>query len=455
MTKHDLEQVFDASQDALLRDWQTLLRFPSVSTAPEHDADCARCAEWLAGRLASMGFAARLAPTASHPAVLAERPGEPGAPTVLFYGHYDVQPADPLDLWITPPFVPTLRNGRLYARGAQDNKGQLFAALAGIEALIRAGRMRATLKILLEGDEETGAMPILALLERERPFLKADIVMAADTGTVSSGAPTLTMGLRGIVHLTAVLEGPHHDLHSGVHGGRVPNPANGMAALVASLHDARGRVAVPAFYDGVRDPAPEERALANAAAFDPAWFEAATGVPPVGGEPDYTPVERTAFRPALDVNGIHSGYGGPGSKTIIPARAEAKLSARLVPGQQPGQIVEAIIAHLRRHVPAGLRLTITERAIGGPAVRVDLASPAVTLARAALAELSPVPPAFLWEGASVPILSHLPAIAGGQAILVGFGSEQDSIHAPNESFSIEQFKRGFLYTGLFLGRLGP
>jgi acetylornithine deacetylase/succinyl-diaminopimelate desuccinylase-like protein len=453
MTKQELERTFASTWNQSLEEWKTLLGFPSVSTAPEHDADCVRCADWLAAKLRSMGFSARLAPTSSHPVVLAERPGKPGSPTVLFYGHYDVQPADPLELWTTPPFTPTLRQGRLYARGAQDNKGQFFAALRAIEALIAADRLQVTLKILLDGDEETGAMPILALLDRERAALKADIVMVADTVTISSGAPTLTMGLRGIVHLTAVLSGPSRDLHSGVHGGRVPNPANAMAQLAASLHDATGRVAVPGFYDGVADPTPEERALANAAPLDPVWFESATGVPPVGGERNYTPIERTAFRPAIDLNGIHSGYGGAGSKTIIPARAEAKISARLVPGQSPDRILEAIVAHLRRQVPEGLKLDITERGVGGPAMRVDLASPAVRMARTVLSELSDMPVAFLWEGASVPILSHLPAVAGGQPILVGFGGEEDSIHAPNESFSIEQFKRNYLYTGLFLSRL--
>jgi acetylornithine deacetylase/succinyl-diaminopimelate desuccinylase-like protein len=453
MTKIELEKTFEDNRDRYIREWSEFLAFPSVSADPDHAADCNQCAQWLADHLTTLGFATRLVPTASHPVVMAERPGKPGAPTVLFYGHYDVQPADPLDLWISPPFKPTLRQDRLYARGAQDNKGQVFAALKAIETLVRANQLDATLKVLIEGDEETGQMPILKVLNREKAALKADIVMAADTGTVSSGAPTLTMGLRGIIHLTAVLTGPGHDLHSGVHGGRSPNPANGMARLTASLHDASGRVAVPGFYDGVQEPSQAERALANAEPLDIARYESLTGVQPLGGEQGYSPIDRTAFRPAIDLNGIHSGYGGAGSKTIIPARAEAKISARLVPGQQPDRILEAIITHLRRNVPAGLRLEITEQGIGGPAVRVDLDSPAVLLARQVLSELSHQPLAFLWEGASVPILSYLPAIAGGQALLVGFGSEEDNIHAPNESYSIAQFRKGYLYTGLLLGRM--
>jgi acetylornithine deacetylase/succinyl-diaminopimelate desuccinylase-like protein len=251
-----------------------------------------------------------------------------------------------------------------------------------------------------------------------------------------------------------VVSGPDHDLHSGVHGGRVPNPANALCQLVASLHQADGRVAVDGFYDGVTEPTEEERTLANAQPIDPAWYQSVTGLLPVGGELRYTPVERSGFRPAIDLNGIHSGYGGTGSKTIIAAKAMAKISARLVPGQSPERILELIASHLRKRVPAGLKLEITERGVGGAALRVDLKSKATATARAVLGEISPLPTAFLWEGASVPILSTLPAIAGGEVLLVGFGSEEDNIHAPNESYSLEQFKMGFLYTGLFLSRLG-
>lgn len=453
-TLASLDALFAANRERYLAEWTRFLEFPSVSAVAEHAADCRRCAEWLAAHLRGMGFSVRLIPTRSNPVVFAERTGRPGVPTVLFYGHYDVQPVDPIGLWTTPPFTPTLRDGRLYARGAQDNKGQTFAALKAIEALIAADALPGTLKILIEGDEETGQMPLLDVLAGERDALRADLVIAADTGTVGSGAPTLTMGLRGIVHLTAVLKGAGHDLHSGVHGGRAPNPVHGAARLIASLHDATGRVAVEGFYDGVRAPTPDERRLANTPPFDSDWYQRTTGVPPVGGEAEYTPPERTGFRPAVDANGLHSGYGGAGSKTIIPSEALIKLSARLVPGQDPGRILQGLADHLRRHTPAGFSLEITEQGVGGPAVRVALDSPAVRLARDVLGQLSDQPVAFLWEGASVPILSHLPAVAGGDMLLVGFGGEADNIHAPNESYSLEQFRKGFLYTGLFLSRWG-
>lgn len=454
MNHASLQACFTANHDRFIREWQEFLRFPSVSTSSERKADCARCADWLAAHLAAMGFTTRLIPTGSHPLVFAERTGKPGFPTVLFYGHYDVQPEDPVSLWKTPPFEPTLINGRMVARGAQDNKGQLFAAIKAIEALIRADALNCTLKLLIEGDEETGEMPIIKVLHREKAILAADYVMAADTSAVSSGAPTITMGLRGIVHLTAVLTGPDHDLHSGVHGGRIPNPANALCKMIASLHHADGRVAVEGFYDGVQEPTAEERKLANAQPIDPVWYKSVTGLLPVGGEQQYTPVERSGFRPCIDLNGIHSGYGGAGSKTIIAAKAMAKISARLVPGQNPERIMKLIAAHLEKQVPAGLTLEFPEQGAGGAALRVALDSPAVVTARKVLGEISPLPTAFLWEGASVPILSHLPAIAGGDVLLVGFGSEEDNIHAPNESYSVEQFRMGFLYTGLFLNRLG-
>ena len=454
MTKSDLDATFAANQDRYLAEWRRFLEFPSISANPKRAPECRACADWLADHLLCIVFTTRLIPTRSHPVVFAERPGRPGAPTVLFYGHYDVQPEDPVALWTTPAFTPTLRDGRLYARGAQDNKGQVFAALKAVEALVAANDLGCTLKILIEGDEETGCPALRDVFASEEQNLKADLLMAADTGTVSSGAPTLTMGLRGIVTFTAVLKGPDHDLHSGIHGGRAPNPIHGLARLVASLHDTQGRVAVAGFYDGVREPTAEERRLANASPFDAAWYQRATGVAPLAGETAYTPVERTGFRPALDLNGIHSGYGGAGSKTIIPSEAMAKVSARLVPGQDPDRILKLIADHLRRHTPPGFTIEITEPAVGGAAVRVNLDSPHVRLARSVLSELSDKPTAFLWEGASVPILARLPAVAGCEALLVGFGHEEDNIHAPNESYSIEQFRLGFLYTGLFLSRLG-
>lgn len=439
--------------DRVFAEWRSLLRFPSISADPAHEADCLGCAAWLRDHLAALGFRAELWPTGRKPAVFAERPGRPGRPTVLFYGHYDVQPVDPVDQWTSPPFEPTLCDGRLRARGAQDNKGQLFYVLKAMEALASAGALDAPVKILLEGEEECGSLGLTASLDAWAERLRADVLMVCDTGTLAPDAGTIIAGLRGIVHLTVRVAGPRHDLHSGVHGGVAPNPAQALAGLVASLHDASGRIAVEGFYDGVRDPAPEERRRAEARPFDAAAYRAATGVDACGGEVGRSPVERAGFRPTLDVNGLHSGYGGDGSKTIIPAEAVAKLTARMVPGQDPARCLALIRRHLQGRAPAGLTVEFPEEAVGGPAMRVDLESRAVRRAAAVLRDLWGREPLFWWEGASIPVLTKLSAVAGAEPILVGVGAEEDSIHAPNESFSIEQFRRGFRYASCFLAAL--
>ena len=454
MDRSSLQAAFDARRETILADWVRLLRFPSVSAEPAHAGDCRACAAWLRERLAQLGLTAELleAP-ARNPVLFAERRGAPDAPTLLFYGHYDVQPADPLDQWVSPPFEPQWRGGRLYARGAQDNKGQAFGVLTALETLISANALRATVKIVIEGNEESGGTPAIALLKRHRERLRADLLLACDTNRGEEGVPAITMGLRGIIVLTAVLRGSSHDLHSGVHGGRAPNPATGLARMVASLHAQDGSIAVTGFYDGVPPPDAAERALANACATDHAAFERQNGVAPVGGERAFTHAERTAFRPAIDINGFHSGYDGAGSKTIIPCEATVKLSARLVPGQDPARMLQALVSHLQARVPDGLRLEISESGIGGPAVKLSPNSSVVRQACLALAAMGGPAPVFIWEGASVPMLSMLPALAGAEPLLVGFGSDADRIHAPNESYSLEQFLGNYLFAGLFIGAL--
>jgi acetylornithine deacetylase/succinyl-diaminopimelate desuccinylase-like protein len=449
----DLGRTFERNWDRYLAEWQELLRFPSISAERAHDGDCLACAEWLVRHLAALGFASQLLPTPGKPAVFAERQGAPASPVVLFYGHYDVQPVDPLAEWVSPPFVPAWRDGRLYARGAQDNKGQLLFFLKAVETLCRQGGPMPTVKIVIEGEEESGSVGILRSLDGWRARLKADVLMVTDTGQVASLAPTIVMGLRGIIHLTAVLSGLRHDLHSGVHGGRAPNAAQGMAELVASLHHPDGRVAVAGFYDSVAPPTPRERSLAGQVPFDAAAYESQTGVPPVAGEPEFSPVERVGFRPSVDVNGIHAGFGGEGSKTVIPACAVAKITARLVPAQDPARCLNEIIAHLQAHTPAGLRLEIPEQCVAGGALRLDPDSALVAKAKAVLDALGAGPTAFLWDGASVPVVAALSQVSGAEPLLVGFGREEDRIHAPNESFSREQFRLGFLYAAAMLTAL--
>jgi acetylornithine deacetylase/succinyl-diaminopimelate desuccinylase-like protein len=454
MEYRDLNKIYEDRESAFIEGWKRFLAFPSISADGEHDAECRACAEWLVGELGAMGFAAELWETTSaKPVVYAERQGVGGAPVVLFYGHYDVQPVDPLSAWKTPPFEAALRDGRLFARGAQDNKGQIYYTLKALQVLIESGAALPTVKVVIEGEEECGSQGLSESLAGWRDQLQADVLMVHDTGTVRSKAPTITMGLRGIVHLCATLRGADHDLHSGMHGGLAPNPAQGVAQLAASLFDESGAVTVNGFYDGVREPTERERDLAQASGFDPAQYERMVGALPVGGEKGRPEFERTGFRPSLDINGIHSGYGGEGMKTVIPSGAELKLSARLVPDQNPAKVLDAICEHLQQHCPEGMRLTITERTVGGPGFRLDAESELVRKAQAALQELGGASVAYHWEGASIPIVSTLAEISGAEPLLVGFGYDEDHIHAPNESFSLEQFHRGFVYAALILQRL--
>ena len=446
-----LEIEFANREKQIIEDWMTFVRFPSVSTDPAHHQDCIDCAGWIVDRLRRDGFHTELARTRTKPFVFAERPGKPGKPTVLFYGHYDVQPADPIDAWTSPPFSPEWRDGRLYARGAQDNKGQVFYTLAAIETLLAAGALDIGLKILIEGEEECSSTGLNETLESWRDRLQADILMVHDVLTVPSGAPTIVMGLRGLVQINAELNGADHDLHSGVHGGLAPNTAQGMAQLAASLFHGDGRVAVPGFYDGVTAASTRETDLARVIPFDAAAYRRQTGTTPDGGIRTAAPFERTGFLPSLDINGIHSGYGGSGSKTIIPAAAILKLTARLVPGQDPQTVLDAVTGHLARHTPPGMRLTITDSGVGGPGFRLNPDSGLVATAQAALSTVCPGQPvAFLWEGASIPIVVRLAAASGAAPLLVGFGHESDRIHAPDESFSLKQFRTGFLYSALIL-----
>lgn len=450
MDKQALEQMFDAESARYVEEWKALLRFPSISQDPGHAGDCRRCAEWLVEHLKSIGFQSRLIETAGHPLVFAERRGKPGKPVILFYGHYDVQPVDPVEQWTTPPFEPDLRGGRLYARGAQDNKGQLLYALKAMDALARSDALNCTVKVLLEGEEEGGGAGTTGALPGLKNLLAADILMVCDAQAAPLGGPTLTMGLRGLASLTVTLTGPNRDLHSGSHGGRAPNPATGMARLIATLHNPDGSIAVEGLYDNVRPPTDQERKLALKSGANDDTYRRQTGVSPVAGESRFMHFERTGFRPSLDVNGIHSGYGGKGAKTIIPAKAIAKLTIRLVPDQDPAACLAAVVSHLEKHVPAGLTISITEKAAIGGALRLDVDSPVITRAARILTDLFAQETVMLWEGASVPIVAELSALSGAEPLLAGFGLEEDNMHAVNESFALSQFRRGFLYVAAFL-----
>lgn len=455
MNKAQLEAVYAEQKDRFLEEWKDFLRFQSISADPDYAGNCQECASWLVSHLEGMGLKAELLETSGKPVVHATYEGPEGAPTVVYYGHYDVQPVDPLELWDTAPFEPTLRGQRLYARGAQDNKGQTFYVLKAIETLLKQDAMPCSLKLFIEGEEETGSKGISKSIEQWTELLQGDVLMVCDTGAVGPGIPTVTMGLRGIVHFTVKLSGISHDLHSGSHGGMVKNPAMELCRLLATIHDETGKVVVEGFYEGVGEIAPEDRELANKAPFSNEQYKQQIGVLPAGGERnEFTAVERKGFRPTVEINGIHSGYGGPGSKTIIPSEAFAKLSARLVGQQDPEASMNRIIQHLEKNAPLDLTFEASELSVGGPAILLSSTSPLIQKASEVLSDISEHEPVYSWEGGSIPVVASLAKAANAEPLLVGFGLEEDRIHAPNESFDVEQFRLGFLYAALMLTRLG-
>ena len=449
-----------------------LLKFPTIGADPMHLRDCVQCAMWLKKWLEKIGAdvelllpeGSGLSPTP--PVLYAERPGDEGAPTLLFYGHYDVQPPDPLEEWTTPPFEPTEKAGRIYCRGAQDDKGQFFSFLCGLREFLseqkgsvpaesgsvpeNSGSVPAgsvpnhagsvpTVKFLLEGQEESGSESIAKIAAKMKDRLRADVLLVCDTGAAADLQPAIIAGLRGVSHFTVRLTAAKCDLHSGRYGGIAPNAAQGMAELMASLHNPDGSIAVRGFCDRVEPPTAEELAAAEAAAMSDEAYRQEMGVSPVGGEKGLSVTARNSFRPTIEVNGIHSGYGGPGSKTVIPCAALAKLSMRLVPGQNPAECMALVERHLRQHTPPGMELFIEDLTGEAPAMRLPLNSPVFRLAADVLGTLDPRGAVFQWDGASIPIVSALARLSGAAPLLVGFGQGEDRIHSPNESFSWRQF----------------
>lgn len=444
------DSTFQREWERYFSEWSTYLGFQSVSTDPSYDQECTRCAEWLVSHLTKIGFTSKLLPTSQKPLVYAERKGDSAKPTVLFYGHYDVQPVDPLSSWANPPFEAVVKDNRVFARGAQDNKGQSFYVIKALEALVAAGHLDCNVKVVLEGEEESGSRGLSDSLSDYAEMFKADILMVCDTGTIDRNHGTITMGLRGLVKAEIALSGPRKDLHSGIHGGMIKNPAIELSKLIASLYGPNGEIAVEDFYSDVQEPSSQDRELASKIPFDLEAYYKQIGVPATGGEQGFSWAERRGFRPTLDVNGITSGYSGPGSKTIIPSRASAKLTARLAAGQDPQRALNRIIHHLEERAPKDMNFEVVESSIGGRAFSGSAGSSTVQRAKEVLATVTGKEVFYLWEGASIPIIPELSAAAGAEPLLVGFGLEDDNIHAPNESFEIDQFRKGFLFAALFL-----
>jgi acetylornithine deacetylase/succinyl-diaminopimelate desuccinylase-like protein len=428
-----------------------ILMIPSISTDPAHAADMRHAAEWMALQLRNLGMVkVQVHPTARHPIVYGEWLGAKGAPTVLVYGHYDVQPADPLELWKTAPFEPTMRGENLYARGASDMKGQAVATLKAVEALVKNGGMPVNVKWLLEGEEEIGSPNLPKFIEGHKSLLACDYALNPDSGMIGKEYPTITYSLRGLAYFELKVFGPAHDLHSGLYGGVVHNPANALAELIAGMHDSKGRVTLPGYYDSVRKLSREEREEIGRLPTDDSHYLEQTGVPALYGEAGYTGNELTGARPTLDVNGMLSGFTGAGSKTVIPAWAMAKLSMRLVPDQDPAEVHKQLVQYLEEKAPKDIRWELTVMA-GSPASISDRNNTAVQAMASALEMVWGSRPYFKREGGSIPVVLDMQKLLGVESVVTGFGLPDDNVHAPNEKLHLPTWYKGIeTYAHFFL-----
>ncbi|HEX9367157.1 MAG TPA: dipeptidase [Vicinamibacterales bacterium] len=433
-----------ANHDRIFGRLVELASIPSVSTDPAHAADIDRAARWVAAELAAAGpFMVRTLPTGGNPVVYGEWLGAPGKPTVLVYGHYDVQPPDPLDKWHSPPWTPTVRDGRLYARGVSDDKGPMLIPIAVAEAFFAtAGCLPVNIKFLFEGEEEIGSRHLDAFVRQHTALLAADVVVSADGAMWRIDEPSLTVASRGLCGIELTLTAASKDLHSGRHGGGVANPLHAMAALMASLHESDGRVAVAGFYDEVRELSADERAALAALPYDERAYLAQIGAPSVFGEPGYTTLERQWTRPTIEVNGLWGGYQGPGQKTVIPGEAHAKITCRLVPDQQPDEMAARVKKHLEAHVPPGVRLSLSVADHGSRAAQIRADHFALRAADAALQATYGVRPLVVRMGGTVPIADLFQRHLGLDTVFFSFSTADEDFHAPNEFFRVHRLHEG-------------
>jgi len=432
-----------AGEARALEELAEFVAIPSVSTDPAHAADVRRAVEWVASRIRRAGAAeVAIWETPRHPAVFARWDGPPGAPTLLVYGHADVQPPDPVDAWHSPPFVLTERNGRLYGRGVSDDKASMLQPILAADAFVRAGgRTPVNLRMLIEAEEEIGSPSLPALVRERRGALACDVALSADGGMWRAERPSLNISARGLASLAFAVHGPAKDLHSGRHGGGIANPLHAAASLVASLHDA-GRVAVDGFYDEVDAIEPEVLAAVDRLPFDERRYLAEVGATAAFGEPGYGTLARQWYRPTLEVNGLYGGYQGPGGKTVLPAEAHVKITCRLVPRQRPEIIAARVRAHLERRCPPGVRLVFDADGHGAEAYRVSPGHPAMRAAAATLAEVFQAPVDFVGMGGTVPIVSTFRDVLGVDTVFFSFSVADEDIHAPNEFYRVERFRLG-------------
>jgi len=445
----NIKDYVEQNKQRFLNELFELLRFPSVSADPKYAGDVKRTAAYVAEKLKEAGAdEVEICPTAGHPIVYGEKMVDPGKPTVLVYGHYDVQPPDPLELWETPPFEPTVRDGKIYARGACDDKGQFYMHVKAFELMQNSGGLPCNIKFMIEGEEEVGSDNLGVFVAENKEKLAADVVLISDTSMISLESPSLETGLRGLSYVEVTVEGPNRDLHSGVYGGAVANPATILAKMIASLHDLDNHIAIPGFYDDVVELSEEERRELNKAPFEIEEYKADLGVEELWGEKGYTTLERTGIRPTLEVNGIWGGYIGEGAKTVLPSKASAKISMRLVPNQDSHKITQLFKAHFESIAPAYVKVSVNPHHGGEPVV-TPTDSPAYQAAAKAIEESFGKAPIPTRGGGSIPIVALFERELGIKTVLMGFGLDSDNLHSPNEKFDIANYLKGIETIPLF------
>ena len=444
-----MKQYIEEHKERFFEELFSLLRIPSISAKKDHKPDMERCAARLAELLLEAGAdEAFVSPSEGNPVVYGQKLVEPSWKTVLVYGHYDVQPAEPLEKWNSDPFEPEIHDGAIWGRGANDDKGQLFMHIKAFEYLVRTGRLHHNVKFMFEGEEEIGSPNLPAWIRAHKDLLGADVCLVSDTTMISDKVPSINCGMRGLAYLEVKVTGPNKDLHSGHYGGAVANPITTLCELIASLHDADGRLAIPGFYDEVVELSDEDRAQLARAPFDLEEYKAFLDIAEVRGEKGYTTLERTGIRPCLDVCGIWGGYTGEGAKTVLPSEAHAKVSMRLVPNQTSAHITELFLEHMKRIAPPYVKVEVTP-CEGGDGFLIPITSEAYQAASRAMGEVYGIEPVPSRGGGSIAVLAEVQKILGIDPLLMGFGLERDTIHSPNESYLLRQFFAGMESIALF------
>ncbi|MHC2992474.1 peptidase dimerization domain protein [Pontibacter sp. HJ8] len=444
-----MNQYISDNKDRFINELLDMLRMPSVSADPKFKQDVLRTADFVAQKIREAGAdKVEICETAGYPIVYGEKILDPSLPTVLVYGHYDVQPADPYELWHSPPFEPVIKDGKIYARGACDDKGQMYMHVKAFEVMMKNDTLPCNVKFMIEGEEEVGSENLGTFVKNNKEKLKADVILISDTGMLANDVPSITTGLRGLSYLEVEVTGPNRDLHSGLYGGAVANPINILCQMIASLHDENNRITIPGFYDNVQELSQEERAEMARAPFSLEKYKQALDLSDIHGEAGYTTMERNSIRPTLDVNGIWGGYTGEGAKTVIPSKAFAKISMRLVPNQTSAEITEKFQKHFESIAPKSVKVLVKPHHGGEPVVTPtdSVAYQAAARAYEATFGIKPVP---VRSGGSIPIVAMFKSELGLSSVLMGFGLDSDAIHSPNESFGVFNFLKGIETIPLF------